>query len=113
MKLNTAPIVAAVTATDLISGASLSGLTGAAAVQPQVRVRSANVMLTNPALGDSVTIFKGASGGSAPSTTVYQGQSISTPVVAELDIALAPGEYLTAVSVNGTVAVTISADITF
>ncbi len=116
-QLNVSPVdvVASAGVVDLISGTSLSGLTGAAAPSPQVRVKSVNVAFATSGV---FQLYKGASGGSVPSTILFRGFTPTTPnEVIPLNIVLETGEVLTALVNSSTpsdhVTCTVDAEITF
>lgn len=116
--LNTSPIsVALGSVVDLISGASLSGLTGAVSPSPKVRVTGFSTEVQGGSFSHTLTLYKGVSGGSDPSTQVFQ-TSAPGQLSAALNIVLEAGEVLTAVATSsgGTgnpFIVLVSADITF
>ncbi|SRR6266404_3006533 len=120
MQLNTQPTLVGATAVDLLSGASLSGLVGAASPSPRIRVKSVSIVTEDPNIQKVFNLYKGASGGSASGTEVFQGfaapLAISNLTVIPVDVILEAGEYLTALSdAAGGVGVvaTVSAEITF
>lgn len=117
--LDTSPISVTVAGgvVDLISGASLSGLTGAASPSPKVRVKGISTNVQGGSFTHTLTLYKGASGGSDPSTQIFQ-TGAPGQLNAALDVILEAGEVLTAeaTSSGGTASpfiVLVSADIAF